>query len=151
LKTIRKIIKETVDKTLEERGLLTGDLSEVLADRIWTAVEERKHSKGDACPLEWMSALMKMCGANPYSSSVALRSQISDCGKALIQAGAELGDLEGFARWWKTYTAGWSISATYPTPKQVRDNWGKYLAERVTQAPVPTPADTANRNFSQRL
>ena len=151
MKTIKKVIQETVDKILEERGILAGDLSKVLADAIYTAVQERKDNKGAACPTEWMSALMKLCGASPYTASVALRGQISDCGKALIQSGAELDNLVGFSVWWKNHIAGWTVSAKHPTPKQIRDNWGKYLDDTVGPIVEPTTAAQANASFSQRL
>lgn len=126
MKTIRKVIQETTDRILDERGILAGDLSEVLADAIYTAVQERKERKGDACPLDWMTALLQLCGANPYTASPGLRAQVSDCGKALIASGAEVTDVDLFAGWWKLYTAKWTIESSHPTPKQIRDTWGKF-------------------------
>jgi len=148
MKTIRKVIQETVNQILDERGLLAGDLSEVIADRIWAAIQERKDRKGEACPAEWVSALMKLCGASPYTATVALRSQISDCGKALIQSGAELADLASFSDWWSSDS--WRASnIRYPSPKQIRDTWGKFLNERGNSPVEPIPA--ARASFSQRL
>jgi hypothetical protein len=148
MKTIRKTIQETVDKILEDRGILAGDLSVAIADGIWTVIQERKTNKGAACPKDWMLALMRMCGANAYTASAALRAQISDCGKALVQADAEIGDLAEFAQWWKGYTAKWSVPHAYPTPKQIRDNWQKFLDTRLPQDNA-IPSEQAN--FSVRL
>jgi len=126
MKTINTIIKEVVNLELDQRGLLVGDLAQVLSENIWTAIQERKMGKGDTCPSEWMGALYAKTGIDPYTASNGLRLQISDCGKALITSGAEVQDLDSFSEWWKTYTAKWSIECRYPTPKQIRDNWGKF-------------------------
>jgi len=150
MKTIRKIIQETVDKILEDRGILAGDLSATIADSIWTVIQERKTNGGAACPKEWMLALMRLCGANAYTASAALRSQISDCGKSLVQADAEISDLEDFSRWWKLYTSKWTIPHAYPSPKQIRDNWQKFLDSRLP-ADDAIPAEVANLTFSVRL
>ena len=151
MKTIRKIIKDTVDQTLEEHGILAGDLSEVLSDKIWTAIQERKERKGEACPIEWMSALMRLCGVNVHVASVALRSQISECGKASIQSGAELDDLTEFSHWWKNFSRSWSFPHDYPTPKQIRDNWGKFQQGQVPHVQDEINAARATQIYSQRL
>lgn len=136
MKTIRKIIKEVVDHELEIRGLLAGDLSKALSDKIYSAIQERKDRKGDACPLEWMSVLYAKTGIDPYTASVGMRQQLSECGKALIGAGADMTDLDRFMEWWKSYTAKWSIDASYPTPKQIRDNWGKFTGSMSHAGPL---------------
>jgi len=136
MKTIRKIVKEIVDNELGERGLLAGDLAQVLANKIWSAIQERKDSKGEACPGEWMTSLYVACGIDPYTATVGMRQQVSDCGKALIQSGAELIDLECFKDWWKKHTVKWSFDSSHPTPKQIRDNWGKFKTANNHAAPL---------------
>lgn len=136
MKTIRKIIKEIVDHELEIRGLLAGDLSKILANKIWSAIQERKDGKGEACPIEWMTLLYAACGVDPYTATVGMRQQVSECGKALIQSGSELGDITEFGHWWKSYTAKWSFDSHYPTPKQIRDNWGKFKNSAILSGPL---------------
>ena len=104
MKTIRKIIKEVVNLELENRGLLTGDLSEVLSDKIWSPFKKERCAREMRVRIEWINALMRLCRANSYTASSALRLQISECGKALIQSGAEINDLEEFSKWWKIDT-----------------------------------------------
>ncbi len=136
MKTIRTIIKEVVNHELDERGLLVGDLAIVLSDKIWAAIQERKDSRGNACPVEWMAALYAKTGVDPYTASVGLRQQVSDCGKALISAGASIEELDRFRAWWKLHTSNWSIDVLYPTPKQLRDNWGKFKQAIVSAGPL---------------
>lgn len=126
MKTVKTIIREIVNQELDCRGLLAGDLAQVLSENIWTAIQERKDHRGDACPVEWMTALYAEAGIDPYTASAGLRLQLSDCGKALIAAGAEIAEIAEFDVWWKQYTAKWSFESRYPTPKQIRDNWGKF-------------------------
>lgn len=132
MKTVRTIIREIVNHELDERGLLSGDLAQVLSENIWTAIQERKYNRGDACPVEWMTELYNVCGIDPYTASQGIRGQVSDCGKALIQSGAQLGDLGSFVQWWHGYIRNWSIDSKYPTPKQIRDNWGKFKASNAS-------------------
>lgn len=78
----------------------------------------------DTCPQEWMIALYDLTGVNPSTASVGMRKRISEAGKALIESGSKLEDIERFSNWWMSDD--WRKKNTpYPTPENVRDNWSK--------------------------
>ena len=154
--TLSKQIRVAIEKRLDSYGLLAGGLAEEIACDVALILESRKRAKDGTCPVEWMAALLQLCGANPYTASPGLRAQISDCGKALIASGAELADLGEFAGWWKNYTRGWSIDCAHPTPKQVRDSWGKFQqAKPVSDTICPLDGalspEQVGRSFSPRV
>ena len=150
--TLSKQIRIAVEKRLDGYDLLlTGNLADEIAGDIVAIIESRKREKHGTCPQEWMTSLYRLCGVNPTTATPGMRSQISECGQALVQANAEIGDLGAFATWWKEYTSNWSVTCRFPTPVQVRDNWGKFISEWATVPVEPTTAAQANANFSQRL
>lgn len=126
MKTIKKVIQEVVNRTLDEYGVLAGDLSVALSDRIWTAIQERKERRGEACPVEWMTGIYWTCRIDASTASPGLRQQVSECGKALVNSGADIRELQDFVIWWREHIKGWSVRCDDPSPKQIRDNWGKF-------------------------
>jgi hypothetical protein len=110
----------------------------------------KKNSKspkknGDTCPKEWMEALYNICEIDISLASSGMRKRISDTGKALIESGAKLGDVERFGVWWLSDE--WRAkNMPAPTPEKVRDNWSKMNGNGhrpETQEP-PTPPKTTN-------
>ena len=155
--TLTKQVKTAIDKRLDEHGLLlVENLSSEIASDVAAIVEERKrHAKKGVCPQEWMIALYRLCGINPVTVSPGLRLQISECGQALILADAEIGQLDPFLAWWRDFTSKWSTWSTlsrFPSPKQVRDHWGKFCeSNRPSTGHEAIPSDIAHQAFAVRL
>jgi hypothetical protein len=93
------------------------------------AGKPRSPSKSkDTCPKEWIDKIATVCKIDSYTASMAMRKNVSDCGRALIKGGAALETLDLFERNW--YALDWrGKQGQPPTVKQVRDEWGKYSKE----------------------
>lgn len=102
-------------------------------------------SKEDSTtPKEWMDALYKLCGIDITLASSGMRKRISDTGKALINAGAKLEDVERFGIWWSSDE--WRAKNTpAPTPEKVRDNWQKMNGNGAHKAEQPAPVKKVYR------
>ena len=124
--TIKKQIRIAALKTLERYDILMAEaISIELADSIHDVIVSRKRVKLTTCPAEWMKVLYRISGVSEFTATPAKRHELSECGQALINSGAELTDLIEFHVWWKSDT--WrSDNIPHPSPKQIRDSWGKF-------------------------
>lgn len=83
-----------------------------------------KKTKKQTCPKEWMDAIYGACKMNKSTVSDATRKTVSDCGLALIKAGATIDDLRAFYVW--HISDPWRKDHEVLTPKKIRDRWGQH-------------------------
>lgn len=124
--TLKKQVRIATLKVLERYDILMAEaISIEIADAIHDVIVSRKPVKMTTCPAEWMKALYRICGVSEFTATPAKRRELSECGQALINSGAELDDLLAFHAWWKSDE--WrDINIPQPSPKQIRDTWGKF-------------------------
>lgn len=151
--TLKKQIRIAAMSILSRYDILMAEaISAELSETIHAVITARKRVKISTCPHEWMRELYHVCGVSEFTATVAMRHQVSECGQVLINSGATLDDLSAFVCWWNSNV--WRVkNIPTPTPKQVRDNWGKFLNERNSQMVVDSaiPSELANETFTVRV